>query len=232
MLLINRKTKINYYKFRFFFVIIKTGCEKMELYRGTKISGLKIMEPRKVNHGEAYVYATTDKIEALIYSVKGGNLNYTNIYGYDDGKRCLIERKKDALKNIFQTEGRYYILDDSTFIKHNELGVGDNEYISKEKVKVLDEIIIPNVYEYLKELEKNKKLKIYLYPDRPKEYPKDDSDLIECAIIMYLQGTNIDDSFEMLEKYHPELHDRIIEYKEYIKSNSKETIKSNLKFFK
>ena len=56
----------------------------MELYRGTKIAGLKEMKPRLVNHSKAYVYATTDKIESIIYSVKGGNLNYTNIYGYDD----------------------------------------------------------------------------------------------------------------------------------------------------
>ena len=48
----------------------------MELYRGTKIAGLKEMKPRLVNHSKAYVYATTDKIESIIYSVKGGNLNY------------------------------------------------------------------------------------------------------------------------------------------------------------
>lgn len=205
----------------------------MELYRGTKISGLKFMEPRLVNHGEEYVYATTDKIEAIIYSVKGGNLNYTNIYGYDDdGKRCLIERKKDWLQKIFTVEGRYYLLDDTTFVKHNELGVGDNEYVSKETVKVLEEVTIPNVYDYFKELEKDNKLKIYYYPDRPKSYPKDDSDLIECAICMYLQGFDADKAFEMLENYHPELHDRIEKTKEYLKNTDGETIENNLKFFK
>ena len=100
------------------------GCDCMKLYRGTKISGLKYMEPRIVNHGKKYVYATTDKVEAIIYSVKGGNLNYTNIYGYDDdGKRCLIERKKGWLEKIFSVEGRYYLLDDKPFFKHNELCV-------------------------------------------------------------------------------------------------------------
>ena len=46
----------------------------MILYRGTKIAGLKEMRPRLVNHDKPYVYATTDKIKAIIYSVKGGNL--------------------------------------------------------------------------------------------------------------------------------------------------------------
>lgn len=74
----------------------------MKLYRGTKISGLKVMKPNLVNHDKPYVYATTDKIEAIVYSVKGGNFNYTNIYGYDNnGNRCLIERKKKMFrKNI------------------------------------------------------------------------------------------------------------------------------------
>ena len=205
----------------------------MELYRGTKISGLKFMEPRIVNHGEKYVYATTDKVEAIIYSVKGGNLNYTNIYGYDDdGKRCLIERKKGWLEKIFPVEGRYYLLDDKPFFKHNELGVGDNEYVSKEKVKVIKEVTIPNVYDYFKDLEEKQELKIYYYPDRPKAYPKDDSDLIECAICMYIQGFDIDKSFEMLENYHPELHDKIVKTKQYLKETDKKTIEKNLKFFK
>ena len=34
----------------------------MNLYRGTKLSGLKVMNPKMVNHDKPYVYATTDKI--------------------------------------------------------------------------------------------------------------------------------------------------------------------------
>ena len=54
------------------------------LYRGCKEANLKVMYPRLVNHKSKYVYATNDLVEAIIYSVKGGNFNYTNIYGYDD----------------------------------------------------------------------------------------------------------------------------------------------------
>ena len=73
-------------------------------------------------------------------------------------------------------------------------------------------------------------MKIYYYPDRPKAYPKDDSDLIECAMIGYLQG--LDKSFEMLEKYHPELEEVINKTKEYIKTHSIEDVKASIKFFK
>ena len=205
----------------------------MNLYRGTKISGLKEMKPRLVNHGEPLVYATTDIVEAIIYSVKGGNLNYTNLYGYDDdGKRCLIERKEGTLKDVFSTSGRYYILDDSTFFKHEVLGVGDNEYVSREKVKVLDEIVIPNVYDYLCEQERKGIIKIYYYPNRPLAYPDDDGDLIECAICMYLNGEDSMKSFELLEKYHPELHDRIIITKDYLNRTDKEKVQEELKYFK
>lgn len=204
----------------------------MKLYRGCKESGIKIMYPRLVNHNIPYVYATIDKTEAIIYSVKGGNFNYTNIYGYDDDKRCLIERKENCLEDIYNTKGRYYILDDTSFKKHNEIGVGDFEYVSTKPVKVLKEVEIPNVWEYLKKQERDGILKIYRYPDRPIIYPKDDSDLIECAILMYLNTNNLDESFSILERYHPQLKKRIEKTKEYLKIHSKEEIRNGISFFK
>lgn len=205
----------------------------MKLYRGTKISGLKVMNPKIVNHDKPYVYATTDKIEAIIYSVKGGNFNYTNIYGYDDkGNRCLIERKKNCLEEIYNTTGRYYILDDTSFKKHKELGVGDNEYVSSVPVKVIEEVKIDNVWDYFKKLESNGSLKIYRYPNRAKGYPKDDEDLIECATIMYMQGNDLEESFNLLLKYHPELNDRVIIKKNELIGISKDEIRKDLKYFK
>ena len=209
----------------------KMKVDNMTLYRGTKIAGLKEMEPRLVNHDKPYVYATTDKIEAIIYSVKGGNLNYTNIYGYDDdNKRCLIERKANCLEEIYNTEGRYYILDDTNFKKHEELGVGENEYVSELPVEVIKEVTIPNVWEYFKKLEKNNELKIYRYPNRPKSYPNDDSDLIECATLMYTQIGDIDMAFGLLLKHHPELEDRVNKLKEELLNKPVEEIQNN--FFK
>ena len=205
----------------------------MNLYRGTKISGLKVMEPKLVNHDKPYVYATTDKIEAIIYSVKGGNLNYTNIYGYDDdNKRCLIERKENCLEEIYNTEGRYYILDDTSFFRHEELGVGENEYVSELPVKVVEEVTIPNVWNYFKELEYKGLLKIYRYPDRPKSYPSDDSDLLECATIMYTQINDLDMAFGLLLKHHPELEDKVNILKEQLKNKNTDEILESIKFFK
>ena len=205
----------------------------MEIYRGTKEKGLKVMEPKLVNHDKEYVYGTTDMLEAIIYSVKGGNLNYTNIYGYDDdNSRCLIERKEGFLEEIFNVEGRYYILDDKDFVKHEELGVGDNEYVSTKPVKVLEEVVIPNVWNYFQELEKEGRFKIYRYPSRPKMYPSDDSDLIECAITMYLNNNDLDGSFDFLEKYHPELKERDNVLKEFIKTHSRKEVEDIIKFYK
>lgn len=205
----------------------------MTLYRGTKIAGLKEMKPRLVNHDKPYVYATTDKIEAIIYSVKGGNLNYTNIYGYDDdNKRCLIERKENCLEEIYNVEGRYYIVDEANFEKHNELGVGENEYVSELPVKVIEEINIPNVWEYFKELESKEELKIYRYPNRPKSYPSDDSDLIECATMMYTQMGDIDMAFGLLLKHHPELEERVSNIKKELLTKTKDEIIESIKYFK
>ena len=49
---------------------------------------------------------------------------------------------------------------------------------------------------------------------------------------MYIQGFDLNKSFEMLEKYHPELRDKIASAKKYLKETDKVTIVNNLKFFK
>lgn len=204
----------------------------MNLYRGCKEAGLKIMEPRIVNHVEAFVYATDDPIRASIYSVKGGNLNYTNILTDDGDKLCLIERVPNCLERIFNVEGRYYVLDDSTFVKHNEMGVGEHEYVSKEVVNVIDEVVIPNMFQYYLNLEKENKLKIYRYPSRPSFIPIDDSDLIECALISGYQFNDYDKAFAFLLSFHPELEKKVNEARNFVKTHSKEDIESSFKFFK
>lgn len=179
------------------------------LYRGSKQSGLKVMEPRLVNHDKPYVYATPYKLEALIYSISGGNFTYTNVIQcYDDGTAELIERVPDVFKNKFmKVEGRIYHLFGDTFYLHEEEGVGNHEYVSDVPVSVIEEEVIPDVWEYYKDMERQGILKIYLYPNRPNWIPKDDSDLIECAEIGYKQG--IDGAYDMLLKYHPHLKDRV-----------------------
>ncbi len=125
-----------------------------------------------------------------------------------------------------------YILDDTTFYKHNALGVGNNEYVSEVPVKVKEEITIPNVWEYFKELEKEGKLTIYRYPNRPKKYPKDDSDLIECAELTYAETGDLEASYILLEKYHPELKEKIEQSKSKVKNTTKEKIIESAKYFK
>lgn len=71
-------------------------------------------------------------------------------------------------------------------LKNIKLGVEDNEYASIVLVNVIEEVEITNIWDYFKELEKQGELKIYRYPNRLKQYPSDDEDLIECATIMYL----------------------------------------------
>ena len=205
----------------------------MDLYKGNKVAGIKEFEPQLANHDKPYVYATSDKIEAIIYSVKGGNLNYTNIYGYDDdGKRCLIERKENCLEEIYSVPGRFYVLDGSSFSRHIEIGVGDNEYVSELSVKVKEEVNVPNVWEFLKEQERLENIKVYRYPKRPSSYPKDDSDLIECAMLAYTQIGDLDASFNLLLKYHPELSERINLIKENIKNKTNDEIVDEMRFYK
>ena len=83
------------------------------------------------------------------------------------------------------------------------------EVISEKDEKVVSCKYIDNVYNEIINLAKKKKLKLYLYPDRPKHVPIDNSDLIKKVINWKEKGLNIDNFFklypELLNKYQEEL---------------------------
>ena len=180
-----------------------------KLYRGTKLAGLKQMQPQKVDHAKAYVYATPHKSEAIIYSVKGGNVTYTNVIRcYEDQPDELIERVPGTFEKIFKgIEGRYYELDPTTFKLHKAEGSGDHEYVSEETVVVEKENSVKDVWEYYKAEEKAGNLIIYKYPNLPDWMPKDKSDLIECAL--FFAEIGIDAEIDRLIEIHPDLKDKI-----------------------
>lgn len=82
-----------------------------------------------------------------------------------------------------------------------------DEVVKEGGVKVLDEMKFKNALEGIKKLDQAKRLKIYYYPERPSCVPKDDSDIIEKAIIWTRQG--IPRQKEIFLHYHPKLKEAL-----------------------
>lgn len=171
------------------------------VYHGTNIENIDILKTKN-----GILYATPSKAIALIFLSKKGNDFYYYLSG--DGVNypvVLVERKKDMFKEIFNISGFIYKLDAKDF-KENQTG-WSGEVICDHDVNVLSCEYIDNVYDELLKLSKENKIKLYLYPNRPKNVPLDNSDLIKKVIRWSKKGFDVNKFFEL----YPELKDKFLD---------------------
>ena len=178
------------------------------LYHGSCQSGLKKLEPHHSTHGNL-VYATKYKELALIFSGKcGDDLTYTLFRNSDDEPWQIVERVPGAFSKMFKNESSIYTVSDATF---HDIHTGFSEFVSKEGVDIQTEEKVLNVYDELKKLELQGVVKLYHYPNRPKEIPNHDEDLIEKQIRQTTRNHRKVSSkdFRRLLYLHPELLDAV-----------------------
>lgn len=175
-----------------------------ELYHGSSTRGLTRLEPHKSTHGN-YLYATKYKELAIIFSACcGDDCTYALYRNNNDEPWTLVERIPEAFNTMFSNSASIYTLDDSTF---KDINTGFSELVSNLGVNTISEEYIENVYNKIKELEQNGLVKLYTYPNKPKEIPNDNSDLIEKEIRQNKSITK--KSFERLILLHPNLMNKI-----------------------
>ena len=181
------------------------------VYHGSRVHGIKILEPQKSTHGN-YVYATSDKIIAIVMARKnGGDLIYAFGRMSKDGPYDLVERVPYAFDKMFDTDFSLYTLDASSF---KNIHTGFNEVVSNTEVEVLKEEIYPNLKEEIEKLAIEGKIKIYRYPERPEYIPEDDSDLLVKAQNNYERKKDCNSRLSEMCRFiflHPNLESNIRE---------------------
>lgn len=179
-----------------------------ELYHGSSTRGLTRLEPHKSTHGN-YLYATKYKELAIIFSSRcGDDCTYALYRNNNDEPWTLVERIPEAFNTMFSNSASIYTLDDSTF---KDINTGFSELVSNVGVNTIREEYIENVYDKIKELQKNGLIKLYTYPNKPKEIPTDNSDLIDKEIRQNKRENKpvTRESFERLILLHPNLMNKI-----------------------
>lgn len=185
-------------------MILSSSSSKV-LYHGSKISGLKTIEPNKSTHGNSWVYATKDPVIASLFISECDDFN-TAICGNGSGfyPFFVVERHKDVLSKYFNgVSGSIYTIDAKNF-KANLTG-WSAELVSTESASVVSETKITDLLEYITDAEKKGKIKIYYYPDRPKYIPQDDSDIVAKAVEWSKKKEHVKKRFLEI---HPNLKDQ------------------------
>ncbi len=174
------------------------------VYHGSHIKGLKKIFKKSGTHQKKWVYGALSKSIALIFiSNKGSDLYYhLSGNGTKENPIVLVERKENMFKEIFDMSGSLYTLNAKNFVS-GKTG-WSAEVVSEFDEPVLNEEQIDNVLKEIIQLASKKEVVLYFYPDRPKNIPLDNSDLIPKVIKWKKRGVNIDKFFAL----YPELKDK------------------------
>ena len=157
------------------------------VYHGSKTTGLKKLEPRVSPEQKKCVFAIKSKAVAAVLIGKAESIYYTlGGLGTPELPFYLIERLPGMFERIFNKSGSIYYLDDKNF-KSAYLN-WDAELISEQEEEVIYEERIENVLDKLNEYAESGEILIYHYPNRPKNIPLDNSDLIPLIIKWHHQG--------------------------------------------
>ena len=175
------------------------------VFHGSSTPNLKVLKPNKSTHMKEWIYATPSKAIATIFLSKMGNDLYYSLSGNGiEYPVELVERGPLMFKKIFDCDGYIYKLDASNFKRG--MTTWSAEVVSDREEKVIDCEYVENVYNELLKLNEDGEIKLYLYPDRPKNIPLDNSDLIPKVIRWHKNGFDINKFYNL----YPELKEKCI----------------------
>lgn len=178
------------------------------VYHCSPLSDVKTLNTRVGTHGKAWVYATKEMVMSAVFLGREGG-DFTCMIGRNkDGIVYITERFKGAFDLRYKESGSIYKLSSKGFLENKTSW--NEEVVSPAPVKVLEEIAVKDVREYLKGLEKEKRLIIAHYPERYM-LPENDTDLVSRGIEWTVKAKNQEAYLKNIAKYQPGLIDRIKE---------------------
>lgn len=166
------------------------------VYHGSNFRNQRSLEPSNTGFEDNYVYATDNFMEAVIFlGEKRNSLQAT--WDLDCEVPFFCERAEGVFEKWYSNvRGSVYALSRNEFTKDSRLS--KHEYISTHPVKVLEEIVIPDAKDYLKD-----NLRIVDYKDRRKLFP-DDKDLIRMCVDG-LEKYSMEFTIKKLRELQPDL---------------------------
>ena len=176
------------------------------VYHGSTVPNLTVLKPNISSHRKEYVYASPSEVVATIFLSDGGSDLCYYLSGNGINRPLnLVERKDGIFRQIFNVSGYIYTLDDANF--KSGLTSWSAEVVSEQEEKVIAVRYIENVYDELLKLSAERKLNLYLYPNRPEQVPLDNSDLIPMVINWHDYGFDLQKFIDL----YPELEEQLNE---------------------
>ena len=183
----------------------------MEIYyHGSDQRDLAIIKPNISTHGKKYIYATKYRNIALLFLCRWNDFLLSLETTIIDNKLeiTLVERYKGAMNDIYLGKsGVIYAFESDNFIKLPEMW--EFEFVSEQEEEVKTFEIINDILCEIQLLNKTGEIEIYHYPNRPKNIPKDDHDMVKKSMELYKLSGGKYNALYCIKKF-PHLKDEII----------------------
>jgi hypothetical protein len=164
-------------------------------FHGTKVNGIKELIPNYSLHGKEYVYLTTNKEVALIYTVnaiesffeskkieKPAKFQPWYSYGFDKNKIPVVEEYyPNATEETYANKTGYIYICDEPNNRINPTNIYC-AIVTEENVKTKSEIIVKDVYAELLRQEESGKIKIKRYHQMDQIYLENIFEMIKQDI--------------------------------------------------
>lgn len=188
----------------------------MELYHGSTKKKLDFLNPYFSTYGNYLKAYTTREIAIIKSHTLGSDITYYFGKIKSGEPYSLIERLPGAFEIMYSDPISIYKVDDSPFF---DIDLGLECYVTDEEVLVLEEEVISNPLEELLKLSKEGKINIYRYPNKPRGFSLDNSDLLDR---ISKTGT-----FELILKRYKEL---LAYYPELLNEMNNRLMRKNSRF--
>jgi hypothetical protein len=151
-----------------------------KIYHGSSISGLKTLKPKEAGHSKPYVYATSKLALACIFCASPrSSLEYR--MSEDENENIIFcERFPGVFDKYYKNlTASIYVLDKKDFF-HLE-GMHPREMVCDKKTKIVEEIRIDDMKEYLLDMDRRGELVYIPFEKRLGYFPEIDEEVDEIV---------------------------------------------------
>lgn len=182
------------------------------VYHASKTRGIKELDPNlsshESSHGKKFLYASSSKELSMILSTRMTDM-YSIIMGNGtiENPAVVVERKSGIFDKYLHKQTNIYTLDAKDFYQGTQW---QGEVTTTKKQQVLNEEYIEDVYLALQSSIESGLVKLYHYPDRPPEFPKDNSDLIEHLMLPKIRTSHDYRVVSKILSIYPNLFPKVV----------------------
>lgn len=177
------------------------------LYHASNISGLKTLQPHTSTHQKPYVYAIENMTTCLLFGAKHDDFDF--MISSDENKHPIVyECYPDSFKKVFEKKScSVYEVSDDGF--KQGMTSWDAELVNENEVSVINEIVVTDLYDKLREEELSGCLIVHRYQFSDEYRKKITEHIVDRIVRFDIDLDNITNQDIRFSTYYNDIIERL-----------------------